>query len=308
MSYPIEQKLVIAVSSSALFDLTDSDAVFKEHGEAAYRKYQMDNLDNTLKKGAAFSFVRRFLRLNEAFPAEMPVEVVLLSRNNAETGLRVFRSIENYGLDISRAAFLTGRSPHNYIRSFNASLFLSSNIDDVENAIKAGYPAGNILSSNIGDDESDLELRLAMDFDGIIADDESESVYANSDLETFVEHEKKHVNRPHEPGPLGDFFKKLAYIQKLEQNLVEKEPTYKTILRTAIITARSAPAHERVITTLMSWGISPDETFFMGGIKKQYVLKELKPHMFFDDQRRHLEDVVTDVSMVHIPFGISNGK
>jgi len=304
--YPIERKLVIAVSSSALFDLSESDRVFREQGPKAYREYQKENLDVVLEKGVAFPFVRRFLHINERFKKESPVEVVLLSRNSAITGKRVFRSISHYGLDISRAAFMEGKSPYAYIPAFNASLFLSANESDVLKAIDYGYPAGTVLPTKVVDDLTDDELRIAFDFDGVIADDESETVYQDKDLKGFYEHEKEKSHIPHNPGPLADLFKKLSFMQKLEDRAQEEDREYKRIIRTAIVTARNSPAHERVITTLEDWGVSANETFFLGGMKKDRILTVLKPHIFFDDQKSHLESEGGDIPMVHIPFGIAN--
>ena len=306
MPYPIERKLVIAVSSSALFDLSESDRVFREQGPKAYREYQKENLDVVLEKGVAFPFVRRFLHINERFKKESPVEVVLLSRNSAITGKRVFRSISHYGLDISRAAFMEGKSPYAYIPAFNASLFLSANESDVLKAIDYGYPAGTVLPTKVVDDLTDDELRIAFDFDGVIADDESETVYQDKDLKGFYEHEKEKSHIPHNPGPLADLFKKLSFMQKLEDRAQEEDREYKRIIRTAIVTARNSPAHERVITTLEDWGVSANETFFLGGMKKDRILTVLKPHIFFDDQKSHLESEGGDIPMVHIPFGIAN--
>jgi len=304
--YPIERKLVIAVSSSALFDLSESDRVFREQGSKAYKEYQKENLDVVLEKGVAFPFVRRFLNINERFKKESPVEVVLLSRNSAITGNRVFRSISHYSLDISRAAFMEGKSPYAYIPAFNASLFLSANESDVLKAIDYGYPAGTVLPTKVVDDLADDELRIAFDFDGVIADDESETVYQDKDLEGFYEHEKEKSHIPHNPGPLADLFKKLSFMQKLEDRAQEEDREYKRIIRTAIVTARNSPAHERVITTLEEWGVSANETFFLGGMKKDRILTVLKPHIFFDDQKSHLESEGGDIPMVHIPFGIAN--
>ncbi len=306
MAYPIEQKLVIAVSSSALFDLTKSDKVFREQGAKAYKAYQEEHLDDVLGKGVAFPFVRRFLSINDRFPDEQPVEVVLLSRNSAVTGQRVFRSIQHHGLNITRAAFMEGKSPYAYIPAFNASLFLSANEGDVLKAIDSGYPAGMVLPSDVTDDEHDHELRIAFDFDGVIADDESESVYHDGELHDFVRHEVDNSKKPHNPGPLADLFTKLSALQKLEAQREESDKQYRRVIRTSIITARSAPTHERVITTLENWGVSADETFFLGGMKKERILNVMKPHMFFDDQKTHLESQPGNIPMVHIPFGIAN--
>lgn len=307
MAYPIDRKLVIAVASSALFDLSESHQIYLNQGVDEYRIHQEKNIDNPFPKGVAFPFIRRFLGINRAFPKQLPVEVVLLSRNSPETGLRVFRSIRHYGLDITRAAFMTGHSPHEYVPAFNASLFLSGNEEDVQKAIDSDYPAGVVLPSRVFDDELDNELCVAFDFDGVIADDEAESVYKmNDDLNAFQEHETEMQAIPHQPGPLADLFKKLSFMQKLEEKRRKEDPAYKKIVRIAIITARSAPTHERVVTTLKSWGVSPDESFFLGGMEKSRILTILKPHMFFDDQRSHLQSPAGDIPMVHIPFGIAN--
>ena len=307
MAYPIEQKLVISVASSALFDLSESDQIYQKRGVEEYRKHQEQNLDVPFAKGVAFPFIRRFLNINHAFPEQSPVEVVLLSRNSSETGLRIFRSTKHYGLDISRAAFMAGRSPHEYIPAFNASLFLSANVNDVQNAIDANYPAGVVLPTKIYDDEFDNELRVAFDFDGVVADDEAESVFKrNNNLDEFQAHETEKQDIPHQPGPLADLFRKLSSMQKLEEEKLNNDTEYKKILRIAIVTARNAPAHERVVTTLKEWGVSPDESFFLGGMEKSRILTILKPHMFFDDQRSHLESSAGNIPMVHIPFGIAN--
>jgi len=307
MAFPIHRKLVIAVASSALFDLSESHAVFVEKGEEEYRDYQRKNKNNYLPKGVAFSFIRRFLNINKAYPQRLPVEVVLLSKNDPDTGQRVFNSIKNYGLDISRAGFLSGKSPYKYIPAFNVSLFLSANEKDVKNAIEAGYPAGTVLPSEVVDDEDDYELRVAFDFDGVVADDESESVYQqNENVEEFQNHEISKIDIPHKPGPLNDLFKKLSFLQKMESKRELEEAGYQRILRTAIVTARSAPSNERVVTTLNEWGVTPDETFFLGGIDKHRILELMKPHIFFDDQMRHLTSVAGNIPSVHIPFGVRN--
>ena len=306
MPFPIEDKLVIAVASSALFDLDESDRIFREQGEEVYRKYQEDNIDNILQKGVAFPFIRRFLTLNQAFPDQLPVEVVLLSRNSPETGMRVMRSIEHYKLDITRAAFFSGNSPYNYIPAFNASLFLSANAIDVSKAINAGYPAGRVINTSVSDNDNDSGLRIAFDFDGVIIDDEAETIYQTThDLDKFNRSELEKVAIAHKAGPLQDLFRKISRFQLLEKEKSKKEPSYKPILKISIVTARNAPSHERMINTLKQWGVIPDETFLMGGIEKRRVLEIMKPHIYFDDQQTHLAPV-DGIPMVHIPFGIAN--
>ena len=310
MAFQIEQKLVIGVASSALFDLSESHQVYLEEGPDAYRGYQERHLDVILGKGVAFPFIRRFLNINKCLPRQSPVEVVLFSRNSPETGLRVMRSIAHYGLDISRAAFMNGKSPYAYLPAFNASLFLSANEEDVKSAIAVDYPAGLVLPSRIADDEDDLELRVPFDFDGVLADDESETVFKrNNDLDEFHAPERLHVARPHQPGPLADLFRKLAMMQRLEDRAQRRDPGYRKIVRIAIITARNAPSHERVVTTLKSWGVSADETFFLGGMEKARVLSVFRPHIFFDDQLTHLKAAPGGtIPMVHVPFGIANRR
>lgn len=307
MAFDIGDKLVIGVSSSALFDLSESHQVYLDRGADDYRAYQEAHIDAILPRGVAFPFIRRFLAINRCFPAQMPVEVVLFSRNSPETGLRVMRSIAHYGLDISRAAFMTGKSPFTYLPAFNTALFLSANEEDVRGAIAAGYPAGLVLPSKISDEDDDIELRVAFDFDGVLADDESETIFKANGLGEFHAHETLHMARPHQPGPLAVMFQKLAAMQKMEQAAQDADSCYRKIVRIAIITARSAPAHERVVTTLKSWGVSADETFFLGGMEKSRVLSVFKPHIFFDDQLTHLQAAPGGlIPMVHVPFGVAN--
>jgi len=307
MAYPIEHKLVIGIASSALFDLSESHQIFLEQGAEAYRKYQEEHLNVILGKGVAFPFIRRFLGINKHYAESAPVEVVLLSRNSPETGLRVMNSIAHYGLDISRACFVTGKSPYTYLPAFNTALFLTAHEEDVRNALAANYPAGLVLPSRTEDDEDDNELRVAFDFDGVIADDESETVFKrNNNVDEFHAHEREHVATPHQPGPLADLFQKLSLMQRLEERAQRRDPAYRKILRIAIITARSAPSHERVVTTLKSWGVSANETFFLGGMEKARVLSIFKPHIFFDDQLSHLKSAGGNIPMVHVPFGVAN--
>ena len=304
MPYPIEEKLVIAVASSALFALDEADAVFRREGIRAYRAYQRAHEEDVLSPGIAFPFVRRFLELNTVFPERQPVEVVLLSRNDSDTGMRVFNSIEHYGLGIIRAAFTRGNSPFRYIPAYNVSLFLSANGSDVTEALEKGYPAGCVLPSAADDDTADTELRVAFDFDGVIADDSAEKIYQTAGIEAFYDAETANAETAVTPGPLGDLFRKLGDLRALEDEREEHAPGYRRFLKTAIVTARSAPAHRRVINTLRSWNITVDETHFLGGMDKGRILETLRPHIFFDDQQHpHLEAAQKFTPSVHIPFG-----
>lgn len=308
MAFDLSRRLVIGLASSALFDLSESDAVFRTEGEQVYREYQRANQDKPLERGVAFPFVRRVLSLNQLNPDDPPVEVILLSRNDPDTGLRVMNSIQHYGLPITRAVFMQGKSPHSYIPAFDIELFLSANAEDVKKAVAAGHPAGQILKGEIEDDNDDLQLRIAFDFDGVLVDDEAETVYKKQDLDGFHQHETLRQDIPHTPGPLTPFLRRIAAIQKMEQQQRKKDPTYTPILRVSIVTARNAPAHKRVINTMRSWDITVNEAFFMGGVEKSKVLDIMQPHIFFDDQRLHLEPASARLPSVHIPFGIANLK
>lgn len=307
MVYPIEKKLVIAVASSALFDLTESDSIFQVQGLKAYKEYQRKNVDKPFDKGVAFPFIKRLLSLNSYFPEEMPVEVILMSKNSPETGLRAFNSIAHYGLDITRAGFTSGQPHFKYLPSFNTSLFLSANKSDVEDAIAHRLAAGMVLNTSVIDDDDDNELRIAFDFDGVLADDESEKVYQKDGLTTYQKYESERSSIPLNAGPVIGLLKKISFYQKLEARKAEQDKSYKPILKTAIVTARNAPVHTRMITTLNSWGIDINEAFFLGGIDKSRILNVMRPHIYFDDQMGHL-DHLDKIPAVHIPFGVVNNK
>ncbi|MEP4534455.1 MAG: 5'-nucleotidase [Saccharospirillum sp.] len=308
MPYELKDRLVVGVASSAMFDLTESDKVFRTQGEEKYREYQENHKDEPLNEGISFSFIKRLLSLNDlSDPATGPlVEVVLLSRNDPDTGIRVMNSIKHYELGISRAIFQQGVSPYDYINALNISLFLSGNNDDVLEAIAKGFPAGYVMDSKKIDDPEDKTLRIAFDFDGVIADDASEAVMQEGDLTKFHSHETSNVMTPHDGGPLKEFLLKVSRIQKAEEEKRKSDPSYKNRLRVSIVTARNAPSHERAINTLKSWGVMANDAFFLGGIEKKLVLEVLRPHIFFDDQSGHLAKSSEVAPSVHIPFGITN--
>ncbi|QXI36629.1 5'-nucleotidase [Pseudomonas xantholysinigenes] len=308
MPFELDDRLVIGVASSAVFDLSESDAVFRRDGEAQYRKYQEQHLDVPLGKGIAYPFIKRLLALNDLRedPEDPLVEVVLLSQNDPDTGMRVMKTIGHYGLNMTRAIFTQGRSPYEYIPALNIALFLSADKQHVDAAIKAGYPAGQVLDSQFDDDESDNNLRIAFDFDGVLAGDESEAVMQSGGLGSFHAHEVINVAQPHNPGPLKEFFVRIARIQAAEEQYKLEHPGYENRLRVSIVTARNAPSHERALNTLKSWGVMANDAFFLGGIEKRRVLQVLKPHIFFDDQSGHLKSTRTVAPSVHIPFGVSN--
>ena len=300
MPFDIEQRLVVAVASSALFDLGEADRVFKERGEDSYREYQREHENDALEPGVAFSFVKRLLSFNPP-EGDSTVEVILLSRNDPDTGLRVFNSIEVHGLDITRAAFLNGSAPFPYIPAFDASIFLSANPANVKEAIMSGYPAGLVLDSATADDPKDTELRVAFDFDGILTNDAAEQVFQTQGLEAFLRSETEQANTPHPEGPLQELFAKVAHLQELEKSRASSSPDHEPRLKVAIITSRNAPAHKRVVTSLRKWGMTVDHVFFLGGMDKSRVLAVFRPHIFFDDQELQLNRARDVAPCVHVP-------
>lgn len=303
MPYSVEGKIVIAISSSALFDMEECDALFHREGLIAYKEHQKKNIDVPFEKGVAFPFISRLLRINNDFPGSRPVEVIMLSKNSPESGLRAFNSFKYYNLDITRAVLSSGETNFQYLPAFSADLFLSSNEKDVKEALKSGYPAGKIVHSQIDDDENP-ELRLAFDFDGVLADDESEKIYKEKGMDEYRTYESSKKEEPLSPGPLEPLLKKISSFQQMERNYGLTHSDYVPKIKTSIVTARNAPAHERMIRTLNSWGIDVDSLFLLGGMDKDKILSILKPHIFFDDQMVHLENI--HAPAVHIPFGIAN--
>lgn len=306
MAYPIEQKLVVAISSTALFDFSKEHEIYLTQGVEAFRDYQRNNRGKRPHPGSAFPFIKRLLHLNTIFSEQKPVEVVLLSRNHPDAGLRMMDALPHYGLDISRAFFLAGELPYPYMKSVNAVLYLSTNKEEVKEAINKGYPAGHVLPCQFKDDDADTQLRIAFDFDGVIVDDEAEGIYADGGLPLFHHSEEQNRERPLNSGPLMPLLKRISGLQKIEREVAKKANDPKKAIRVAIVTARNAPAHERLITTLQNYGIETDELFLAGGIEKKNILDVLKPQIFFDDQLGHLEPASESTPCVHVPFGIRN--
>ncbi|MBD7996997.1 5'-nucleotidase [Oerskovia gallyi] len=335
--YDLDHRLVVGVSSSALFDLSDSQRVFDEQGIDAYRGYQDEHLDRTLRPGVAFEFVQRLLSLNDLSPsAQDPlVEVFVLSKNDPTTGLRVMSSVAAHGLPISRSIFTQGLAPYAYIPALNISLFLSGDARDVRTATLLGHPAGQVLGSaavghvaaagptaertsgvpvasgeSPGEDSDgaadDGALRVAFDFDGVLADDSAERIFQSDGLEQFHRYESARKVTEHHAGPILPFLRALSTIQRREEERVVEDPTYRPRVRVSIVTARSAPSHERAVNTLRSWGVTVNDAFFMGGADKGRVLRVLRPHIFFDDQRGHLDPVAREVASVLVPYGVTN--
>jgi len=289
--------LVIAISSRALFDMTDSHEVYEEKGLDAYQKYQISREDDPLEPGEAFSLVHKLLHLNSLLD-ESPVQVILLSRNSADTGLRVFNSIQHYQLDITRAAFCGGDSPYRYISAFNSHLFLSADGADVRQALDSGVAAATILPSKQADKDQDL-LKIAFDGDAVLFSDESEKIFKDKGLEAFTQNELEAANDPMSGGPFKPF---LAALQQIQQAFTAGEVP----IRTCLVTARAAPAHERVVRTLRAWNIRIDESLFLGGLDKGEFLQAFDADVFFDDQEGHCESASNHVATGHVPHGVAN--
>lgn len=297
MAATLGDKLVVAISSRALFDLDASHHIYETQGIAAYRQYQIDHEDELLAQGEAYPLVEKLLALNTRL-GQQRVEVVLVSRNSADTGLRVFNSIQHYGLPITRAAFVGGRSPDPYLAAFGSHLFLSTHAEDVRHALAAGFAAATILSGGAVRAASH-ELRIAFDGDAVLFSDEAERIYQQGGLDAFQAREREAARQPLGGGPFKPF---LAALNQLQREFPEDDCP----IRTALVTARSAPAHERVIRTLREWNIRLDESLFLGGLDKSAFLEAFAADVFFDDQAGHCERARSVVPTGHVPHGIAN--
>lgn len=291
-------KLVIAISSRALFDLEDSHHVFEQEGRQAYCDYQIAHEENVLAPGVAFGMVQKLLALNE--DAHQRVEVILLSRNSADTGLRIFNSIAHHGLDIIRAAFTNGASPYRYVSAFGAQLFLSADPRDVRAALDAGCAAATIVPSH-SHISSDGELRIAFDGDAVLFSDVAERIFKEQGLDAFAASEVSAANEPLPGGPFKGF---LEALNRIQSEYAQGE--HSCPIHTALVTSRSAPAHERVIRTLRMWNIRIDEALFLGGMAKGEFLAAFGADIFFDDQQTHVGSAAEHVAAGHVPHGVAN--
>lgn len=297
MPYDLSKPLVIGISSRALFNLEQENKIFEEQGVYAYEKYQVEHENEILQKGSAFQLVKAFLNLNNK-SEERLVEVIVMSRNNPNTSLRIFNSIEDYELDITRAALTSGAKIAPYLKAFKTDLFLSANAEDVQAAINSGIAAGRILTGVAHADSKRKidQIRIAFDGDAVLFSAESEKIYQKQGMQAFAEHERDNANNPMEKGPFANFLTTLSRIQELFINS-DAQP-----VRTALVTSRNAPAHERAIKTLRNWGVRIDEAFFLGGVSKTEVLAAFGAHIFFDDQDVHTEPASTVVPSATVPY------
>lgn len=301
--------LIIGVTSRALFNLEEEHKIFVEKGFKAYRDYQVSHVDEHLEQGVAFPFISRLLNLNKHFGREV-VKVAVISKNSPETGQRVFNSCRHYKLPIQMGAFTSGQSTIEMLDALDIGLFLSANRETVDEAIALGKPAGLVLQpehQQSVEEPIETPLRIAFDFDGVIADDESERQYQSAGLDGFNRYETEKAQTPHSPGPLAKLFQQLSDLQKLELELFadQKSNKYRPAFRIAIITSRGATSGLRLMTTLReNYGMTAVELYLLDGISKKPLLEKIRPHIFFDDQYNHLKETSSSVPSVLIPFGI----
>ena len=299
MPYSVEGKLVVAISSRALLDFEDENRVFERDGEGAYIALQLARLDVPAREGVAFALVKKLLAFNT--PQAQRVEVVILSKNDPVSGLRVFRSAEHAGLRLERGVFTRGANPYRYLDALKANLFLSANENDVMSALESKVPAARVYPESAqAASRHSGEVRIAFDGDAVLFSDEAERVYQKDGLDAFTRHEAAHALQPLPPGPFKPLLEALQRLQAAAGTDVPMR------LRTALVTARSAPAHERAVRTLMDWNIAVDEAMFLGGLDKGAFLKAFEPDFYFDDQRGHVDSARAHVAAGHVPYGVAN--
>ncbi len=299
MPYSVEGKLVVAISSRALLDFEDENRVFERDGEGAYIALQLARLDVPAREGVAFALVKKLLAFNT--PQAQRVEVVILSKNDPVSGLRVFRSAERAGLRLERGVFTRGANPYRYLDALKANLFLSANENDVMSALDSKVPAARVYPESAqAASRHSGEVRIAFDGDAVLFSDEAERVYQRDGLDAFTRHETAHALQPLPPGPFKPLLEALQRLQAAAGTDVPMR------LRTALVTARSAPAHERAVRTLMDWNIAVDEAMFLGGLDKGAFLKAFEPDFYFDDQRGHVDSARAHVAAGHVPYGVAN--
>lgn len=299
MPYDLSNYLVIGISSRALFDLSMENNIYEKHGLEAYCKYQLDHENDILQPGTGFALIEAMLRINQIDNSKRRTEVVIVSRNSADTSLRIFNSIDHYKLDITRAAFTGGEAVAKYLNAFDVDLFLSATEEDVQAAVESQVASGLIYDGpSKNADEPLPQIRIAFDGDAVLFSEESETIYQQQGLEAFIKHEKLNAEKPLPEGPFAKLLKTLSYLQfDLGGNNNAAPP-----IRTALVTARNSPAHERVIRTLRTWNVRIDETFFLGGVSKDRVLSSFSPHIFFDDQHQHCGPASKIVPTARVPY------
>ncbi len=298
MPYDLLKPLVIGISSRALFDLEEENRIYEDKGLDEYCNYQIENEQKILQPGAGFELIKAFLKLNEFEKSIRLVEVIIMSRNSPDTSLRIFNSVEKYGLDITRAVLSGGASVSPYLQPFHTDLFLSADMSDVQKAINSGVAAGTLLTNSVHPEKKKTvdQIRIAFDGDAVLFGAEAERIYQHAGIEAFQEHERRYANEPLPKGPFANFLTTLSYIQSMFSGN-DKAP-----IRTALVTSRNAPTHERAVKTLRAWKVRIDEAFFLGGVSKKDVLDSFGAHIFFDDQRTHTDPASEVVPSAVVPY------
>lgn len=300
MAYDLSNYLVIGVSSRALFDLSVENEIYENEGLEAYCRYQLDHESDVLKPGAGFALINSMLRINQIDKNTRRTEVVIVSRNSADTSLRISNSIDHYNLDITRAAFTGGEPVAKYLNAFDVDLFLSATEEDVQAAVESNVASGLIYDGPSANQQNPLEqIRIAFDGDAVLFSEESEMIYQREGLEAFIQHEKINAEKPLPEGPFAKLLMTLSFLQ-FELNNNNQQGV--SPIRTALVTARNSPAHERVIRTLRTWNVRIDETFFLGGVSKDRILASFSPHIFFDDQHQHCDTAAKLVPTARVPY------
>ena len=297
MPATLDDKLVVAISSRALFNLEEENRVFEAGDAAGYMRLQLERLDEPARPGIAHSLVKKLLRFND--DGTERVEVVILSRNDPVSGMRIFNSGAAQALRLERGVFTQGRPPFGYLRPLQADIFLSANEGDVREALAAGFPAAHVMVDAVlaGNHHPD-EVRIAFDGDAVLFSDQAERVFQQQGLAEFQKHEARRADEPLPAGPFKPF---LAALHRLQQST-----SVGMRIRTALVTARGAPAHRRAIQTLMRWNIRVDEAMFLGGLPKGEFLREFEPDFFFDDQAGHIAHAARHVPAGHVAAGVTN--
>ncbi|MCK4709320.1 MAG: 5'-nucleotidase [Gammaproteobacteria bacterium] len=299
MAYDLTNYLVIGISSRALFDLSMENEIYEKQGLEAYCEYQLEHENDTLQPGTGFALIEAMLKINQIDDEKRHIEVVIISRNSADTSLRISNSIDSYKLDITRAAFTGGEPVAKYLNAFNVDLFLSATEEDVQAAVESQVASGLIYDGPSQSSGKALQqIRIAFDGDAVLFSEESENIYQQQGLEAFIQHERTNAELPLPEGPFAKLLKTLSFLQFQLEAVTDGPP----LIRTALVTARNSPAHERVIRTLRAWKVRVDETFFLGGVPKDQVLAAFAPHIFFDDQHLHCDEASKVVPTARVPY------
>ncbi|WP_201597270.1 5'-nucleotidase [Psychrobacter fulvigenes] len=315
MAVDFSNTLIVAISATALFDLSESEnyllQLLQQRPDSAikeFRDYMAEREDDPLAIGAGYPLIQALLNLNKycnecpdkELDIEAPlVEVVIVSKSSPDTGIQVLNAIREYKLNISRSAFISGSLVAPYIADFEVDLFLTTNREDAQQVADANICACAILDATpVNTYELDTEqLRIAFDGDAVLFDDSGELLYKQEGLDAFHAREAQMHDLPIEKGPYAELLIKLSNLQERLPARLQHSP-----IQIALVTARNAPADLRAIKTLREWGVDVDMAFFLGGLEKTAVLKTFAPHIFFDDSIKHIDAARSFVPTALVPY------